>query len=425
MAENIKLNVTNQPNFAVYQGYFYTFDYVQDSLLQKTDDGTTAFSYPFDTLLSVAVDNAEYDGVYFWSLEDPDITGTLKNMTIRRWKIDNYVCKLQQTISLVADVSHDYHSRAFAVEHYHDTLSAGISVGGTGVNLTTYSGSSSLNFTTTSGAKLTIHLGPNTNGEEEDVIVSTVSSGVVTTASGTTYGYTQGDPAHFYTYIWMFNNFDGKLSTTGALYKLDAYTGALVTKYPSGAYMDITASTFYKVDSFTDYGDVDTLCFIKGTNTLFINTSSSGVTLPYYGSMVMRNILSDTTTIIPVKDLAMDSQNVYRLQRAPDAGSSVTQWSYYSYVLSTLDPFVTSISLAAYPATIAANTVSTAGITAMVKDQFLLPIAGRLVAFTDDDTPGYIVTTPVNTDSDGKAMTTYRSGNTAREVKITAVVEQT
>jgi hypothetical protein len=223
----------------------------------------------------------------------------------------------------------------------------------------------------------------------------------------------------------MFNNFDGKLSTTGALYKLDAYTGELVTKYPSGAYKDITASTFYNVDSFTDYGDVDALCFVKGTNTLFINTSASGSTLPYYGSMVMRNILSDTTTVIPIKDLAMDSQNVYRLQRAPDAGSSLTQWSYYSYVLSTLDHFVTSISLAAYPATIAANTVSSSSIVAMVKDQFLLPISGRLVSFSDDDTTGYIVTTPVNTDADGQAQTVYKSGSTAREVKITAVVEQT
>jgi len=422
MAENIKLNITNQPNFAVYQGYFYTFDYVQDSLLQKTDDGNTAFSYPFDTLLTVAVDNAEYDGVYFWSLEDP---GGGNNMTIRRWKIDNYICKLQQSFAFTSSVSHDYDSRAFAVEHYHDTLASGISAGGSDVYLTTYSGSSKLSFTTTSGAPLTIHLGPNSSGQEEDVYVSTVITGGVTTTSGTTYSYAPGDPAHFYTYIWMFNNFDGKDSATGALYKLDAYTGALVTKYPSGAYKDIGASTFYRVNSFTSYGNVDTLCFIKGTNTLFINVTASGSTLPYYGSMVMKNILSDTTTVIPVKDLAMDSQNVYRLQRAPDAGSSLTQWGYYSYVLSTLDHFVTSISLAAYPATIAANTISTAGITAMVKDQFLLPIPSRLVNFSDDDTTGTIVTTPVSTDSNGKAMTTYRSGNTAREVKITAVVEQT
>jgi hypothetical protein len=93
--------------------------------------------------------------------------------------------------------------------------------------------------------------------------------------------------------------------------------------------------------------------------------------------------------------------------------------------LSTLDHFVTSISLGAYPAIIAANTISTTDIVAIVKDQFLQPISGRLVNFADDDTVGSIVTTPVNTDANGRAQTEYRSGSQAREVKITAVVEQT
>ncbi len=422
MSENIKLSLTNQPNFAVNQGYFYTFDHAQDNLLQKTDDGNTAFSYPFDTLLSVAIICTQFDGVYFWSMEDP---GGGNNMIIRKWQIDNYVCKLRQTFTFTSDASHDYDSRAFAVEHYHDTIASGVTVSGTDINLTTYSGSDVLSFTTTSGAKLTLHLGPNDNGQEEDVLVSTVTAGGVTVASGTAYEYDVGDPVNFFTYIWMFNNFDGKLSTNGALYKFDAYTGAYKTKYASGAYKDITAATFYNVDSFDAYGEVDTLCFIKGTNTLFINVGDSGVTLPYYGSMVMDNILVDQSTVIPVVGLTMDDQNVYRLQRAPDGGSSVSQWSYYSYVLSTLDHFVTSISLGAYPAIIAANTISTTDIVAIVKDQFLQPISGRLVNFADDDTVGSIVTTPVNTDANGRAQTEYRSGSQAREVKITAVVEQT
>ena len=43
---NIKLS---KPNFTTKDGYFLTFDEVQDALLQKTDDGNTAFSYPLDT----------------------------------------------------------------------------------------------------------------------------------------------------------------------------------------------------------------------------------------------------------------------------------------------------------------------------------------------------------------------------------------
>jgi len=76
-SENIKLSKTNQANFTAHNGYFYTFDHAQDNLLQKTDDGNTSFSYPYDTLMSNLVKSAEFDGVYFWSLEDPggnDIT---------------------------------------------------------------------------------------------------------------------------------------------------------------------------------------------------------------------------------------------------------------------------------------------------------------------------------------------------------------
>ena len=83
------------------------------------------------------------------------------------------------------------------------------------------------------------------------------------------------------------------------------------------------------------------------------------------------------------------------------------------------------MALAAYPGIIAANTVSTAEIVATVKDQFGQPVIGRLVYFTEDDTVGSITGgTPIGTDSDGKAKTIYKSGNTAREVKITATVEQ-
>lgn len=419
--ENLRLR---KRNFAVYQGYFFTFDDDQDNLLQKTDDGNTAFSYPLDTLMSYPALNAEFDGVYFWSMVDP--TGL--NMTIYRWKIDNYICKRQQTFTFTGGGSHSYDSRAFSVSHYHDTLASGITASGTTIYMNTYGSSDLRNFTTTSGVKLTLHLGPNSTGYEEDVIVNTTISGGVTIASGTLYGYAQNDPLHFYTYIWMFNNYNGTDSSTGALYKFDAYTGDYITKYAGGAYKDIDAATFYRVSSFASYGTVDTLCFVKGTNTLFVNIDSP--TLAYYGSMVMSNVQSDLATVITVYDLTMDSQNVYRLQLKPDG--TATTWTYYSYLLSSLNSFVTSISLAAYPAVIAANTVSTASLIAIVKDQFLQPVTARLVTFSDDDTVGYVTYTGApgggvtdTTDSTGAAHMYYRSGNTAREVRITAVAEQT
>ena len=223
----------------------------------------------------------------------------------------------------------------------------------------------------------------------------------------------------------MFNNYDGTSSATGALYKFDAYTGDYITRYASGAYKDIKAATFYKVDSFSSlYGVIDTLCYIKTTNLLFINTGQAGATLPYYGSMVMENIQDDEATDITVYDITMDDQNIYRLQDKPDG--TATTWSFYSYLLSSLDSFVTSISLAAYPAMIAANLTSTSLITAFVKDQFWQPIESKNITYSVDGSDGahFVGSNPDTLDADGKSTITLMSGNTAREVKVTSVVEQ-
>jgi hypothetical protein len=412
--ENLKLT---KQNFTVDQGYFYSFDQDQDSLIAKTDDGNTSFSYPFDTLMTKEVLSAEFDGVYFWSLEDPGAT----NIIIRRWLIDNYICKLQKTFNFVGGGSHEYDSEAFSVEHYHTTLN-GVTVSGSStLYLNKYSDHNSMNFTTTSGDPLTLHIGPNSNGEEEDVEVSTTISGGVTISGTTQYGYASGDKVNYYTHIWMFNNYNGVISA-GALYKFDAYTGDYLTKYESGTYKDVSAATFYNVNSFTEYGNVDTLAYVKSTNTLFIDISQG--TLPHYGSMVMDNVKMDEATLIKVYDMVMDDQNVYRLQKGATYYEDDYTWANHNYQLSSLDSFVTSISLAAYPAIIAANQVSTSDIIAIVKDQFLQPIVARLVTFSDDNTIGVIIGSPDNTDADGKAQVVYKSGTDATEVKITAVVEQ-
>ena len=416
--ENLRLM---KRNFTVDQGYFYMFDEAQDNLLQKTDDGNTSFTYPFDTLMTNEVLSAEFDGVYFWSLE---VGSGADDMTIKQWKIDNYICKLQNTFNFVESGSHKYESEAFSIEHYHTTLNGATVSGSSTIYLNKYSDDSSMDFTSTSGIGVILHIGPNSDGEEEDVEVATTVSGGVTIDGTTQYSYLSGDEVNYYTHIWMFNNYDG-LSSTGALYKFDAYTGDYLTRYGSGAYTDVSAATFYNVDSFAAYGNVDTLAYVKGTNTLFINTGQAGVTLPYYGSMVMDNVQDDEATVIEVYDMVMDDQNVYRLQKKATYYGSTESWTYYSYQLSSLDSFVTSISLAAYPAIIAANQVSTSDIVAIVKDQFLQPIVARLVTFTDDNTKGTIIGSPDNTDADGKAQVVYKSGDDATEVKITAVVEQT
>jgi hypothetical protein len=121
----------------------------------------------------------------------------------------------------------------------------------------------------------------------------------------------------------------------------------------------------------------------------------------------------------------MYSQNVYRLQKGPDGGGGET-WSNYSYELSTLDAFVTSISLAADPAIIAANGVSTSNIIAYVRDQFWEPITGRAVYYSPSGGGGasIISANPSNTNADGRSTATLKAGTSAGEVTVTATVEQ-
>ena len=60
-----------------------------------------------------------------------------------------------------------------------------------------------------------------------------------------------------------------------------------------------------------------------------------------------------------------------------------------------------------------------------VKDQFFQPVIGRQVSFSEDDANGTVAPPNDNTDSQGQASTIYTAGTTARQVKITATVQQT
>jgi hypothetical protein len=153
----------------------------------------------------------------------------------------------------------------------------------------------------------------------------------------------------------------------------------------------------------------DNLTFIEGT-ILYLTSSTA---LPYYGSMVMDNITNNVVDVL--QDMAVDRNNLYRLQ-----GSSS-----YDYFLSPLESFVTSISLSASPAIIAANGLSTTDINAWVKDQFLQPISNRRVTFSEAGDGSITGGTEINTDINGFAQTVYKAGITAQDVLVTATVQQT
>jgi len=284
--ENVTLR---KRNFVMVDGYFYMIDEDIDSLIIKTDDGTQAYSYPLDTTITNQISSLEYDGRNFWTLEDV----SANNLRIRKWYLDNYVCKLRETFDLIESGSHKYQSSAFTVEHYHRTFSSNEAAGQ--VTL-------SINDSSKLSSGMTMTLGPSTapgyKGKIEEVQVNSTAVGSVNINGVTTHAYYSGDPIAFFNNIWVFNDWDG-LASTGALYKFNAYTGALVTKYSGGAYADVEACTFYDMSDV--YGaDSDAICYIKGTNTLFLDPDDLNVS---FGSMVMDNVEKDQATVIPIYDL--------------------------------------------------------------------------------------------------------------------------
>ncbi len=414
--ENIRLR---KRNVVMVNGYFFMMDDDTDSLIVKTDDGTLAYSYPLDTTITLPVVSLEYDGRNFWTMQ----TTNVDEVTIRRWYLDNYVCVLRNTFVFVSGLAHKYKSDCFTIEHYHTMFNADEEAGQSILSIQ-------------DGSKMesgyTIVLGPNHLGQIEERTISSASEGSVQINGITTYEYRAGAPVSFYKRIWLFNNYDGIDFSTGALYCIDAYTGSMITKYSGGSYKDIKACTFFDVPRYvfnknvprsTIYPKYDSICFIKGTNLIFLNPDDLTTS---FGSMTMDNIEFDQATNIVVYDISIDGTNIYRLQlKATYYGmTGVFADSTYNYQLSTLNSFITSISLRADPAILPANGVNPSTITAIVKDQFNLPVQQKQVFFTDDDPNGSILSSPVNTDANGIAITTYIAGITAREVRVTSTAQQ-
>jgi len=222
------------------------------------------------------------------------------DLFIRRWEIENYVCKLVQTFPLTETGSQKYGSNAFTVEHYHMDFDSAEAIGQT-----------RLSITPPPGGQLqighTIRLGPSSStgyeGRTESLAVTGIGVDYID-VSATTYPYEAGDSTSFYNNFWVFNNFEGLDSGNGELLKFNAYTpySPPTASYAGGAYKDIQACTFFTIPKEvfntalnTPYADdCPSICYIKATNMLFLNPADM---TQAFGSMTMDNIESDQATV--------------------------------------------------------------------------------------------------------------------------------
>lgn len=417
--ENVRLQ---EPNFVRVDGYFYHITEEADNLFKITDDGTVAFSYPLDTDIENAVQSLEYDGYYFWTLENP----TGNDIILRKWEIEDFVAKQIRRYLIDGSASQQFDSNSFTVEHFDRTFQSAASSTQDTIHLGDVSRISPGNRAVLGPSSF-----PGDEGESELLIVlQTISGTHVQFTTPLTNSYNPGDPVSIATRCWIFNKFrpgdSDPINGSGQLYSFDIFDAVtfLNARDASNIYRDVRASTF-----LTDPVDSrDYLVFMSQTNLLFLETEQTDPDFLTIVKSATQNNQEVDTTVIPVYEITHENSTLFRLQDKATfkigASTSTEDWSEFNYQLSTLTRLPQSISLVAVSGIISADGVSETDITATVRDQFDEPLASRTVDFSDDDTagasPGFVNPTSAVTNAEGKATTTYRAGTEPNVVTITS-----
>jgi hypothetical protein len=470
--ENIRLQ---EGNFTTDGTYFYSLLDGSQTLQQKVDDGSVAFTYPLDTAVGGNVTELVWDGVYFWSLETKS-----GGLIVRKWGVESFICQQQQQFDFNDNATHTYSATAFALEHYR--LTAGDNDNGAGgytVNMSS------------------VHLSDNTMLEAGDVLTfvrkdtsaasrfgtSNVEQVTVqTTVSGSTTQVNltapmTGDPHNdgkgfrgptvapgasepatpdevFVTkFLWLNNNNAPSAVGTPALYKVRASSGANIVQYAGTQFDSIGGNTFYTKYVVASGIDVDNtlynttvvtdannggrqtyLLMARGSSLLFYNTTTNIVDR----SFVMNNIKADTINTWPVYDMEVVGMEpdviLFRLQLGTTYKNESltlvnTTWSTYNYEKQVMRPVVNSIAVVADPSIIPANGITSfSTITATVRDQYNNVVSGKTVEWSEDSGHGTgdggsgLASATSETNALGRATNTYYAGTTEQDVKITAAI---
>jgi len=373
--ENIRFQ---EGNFTSDGIYFYNMLDSAQVLQQKVDDGTVSFSYPLDTAIAGDINGLEWDGVYFWSLED---RAGADGVTIRKWGIESFICKQQQKFEFIDDATHTYTCQGLALEHYRLTV-------GDNTNGDDYTfGQTSVSISDTSmlapGDVLTFVRKLTSASQRvgttfvEQVTVDSVSSATVVALTSamvgnphnSTGGVSPVDPRGFRgpsvdpddvevilgpaqpptpdevfvtKFIWLSNDNSPGLVGVPSLYKVRAANGTNIIQFSGTQYNNVNALTFYTkyntsigndnppaaspmVGGQTVYNTtviVDSgqggrqtyLLIARESALLFFNTDSNNIDR----SMVLNNIKVDTINHWNVDDMVVVGIEpniiIYRLQ---------------------------------------------------------------------------------------------------------------
>lgn len=400
--ENIKLPLAS---FTIKDGTFFFFDHINNLLYQKNTKGDVIFTYSSDVYIGSEILSTHFDGINFWTLQEGEIT---LDRIVKKWRIEDYTCVLKSTYYLDSTTTdYNYDIAAFAVESFSSTLSSGISIGGSTVSLSSFSGQ------VLSGTVLTI--GPNSDNLYEEVTVTgTIDSNTYGLDFFTKYNHLLGESVSFTNNLWFFNNYDHKI-LQGTLCRFNINNKEFTYSYTDNDLINIDASTFY-IDGNTNY-----VTFVLSSTLRFFDITILEVTK----TLFMDNIRSDEITITPVKEIEIENGTLYRLQNYMTYYGVDYNQTTYNYQCSPIRSFVDSVSMDVYPKVLPSNGMSIANILAAVQDQYGQPAKLKVVRFFDDeDEYGFITIAEPLTDNTGLAKSYYKSGTSPNSVVITAFITQ-
>jgi hypothetical protein len=418
-------------------GTFATIDTSNPATTQmliKNNTGGLVASYFCDTNLTVDVTGLEYIGP---SVTNPFTGATFfsfqryssSHIVIRRWELDadNSILELVDSISKTDAGVYSYDCNAFAVEHYLRSFDGDASP------VPPHTNEIRINSKANISAGDEIWLGPSTDtdnvGAVEKLIVdSTYTDGLgdhwVVFTTDFTYEYVSGDDIWFAKNIYLFSDTFNGDSSVGAVYKLNAYTGA------NSGYANSNIFRFATAAAWNDYYNLPS--FVRD-NTIYHISPSLGYVI-YRRHECWTNVEDDLVTLIPVVDLIFDDTEVFKLQDkvtyySDDGGTLQTaSWGEYNYHSDSQIPYSNSLKIWRFGGVARADSnIAPAGsqfnLACLLVDQRGFPVSGKEVQFYSDD-PGESwnpADAKVTTDSDGYGELIFTSGSTTEDhIEISA-----
>lgn len=406
MATNINIPVSHFTGDRTNTNFYYFSGGVMVAR-KRSSPYNVISTYPVDTYVG-EVACAQFDGVYYWTLERSS-----SGFTVKKWELLSGILYQRNVFNYSTTPLFMCDATAFVVDSYNDSVRGGYTRGAYTLQVNSAE-VFNIGDTIVVGT-VSVHDDAVISGKSDDLNELYLSSPLSLDFSG-------GDGVYTTRYFYVFNRYGYGDKTRGSLIRYDFRDGTYVASSPDNTFADVTAACFYN----------DRVLFVKGHEVFQLNVSSTAITL--FRRTTIDNLDVDRAGIVPIYAIWVYSDVLYRLQNKRvyyDTESSSWEeesWGdYYNYISEVFPTIFAStvyfVELKAYPIFIPAVSppsipTSTSNITVTVLNQDRTPLSGVSVALSTSE--GTVVPSSGATDSNGQFFSTYNGTAAVTDVVITA-----